>query len=171
VRGHRRRPHEVWLATYIFHDDGGGRAVAEALRGAARGVAVHVVVDGFGSMATLPAAPVADGSGVEARGLPPARPLVAWLQPGQLRRLHQKLCVVDQDVAFVGGINIIDDRNDMNHGWSTQPRLDFAVEVRGPLVGTCRPRRARCGRAPTWATWRDEVRRWPAAGAVEAHGA
>jgi uncharacterized membrane protein YedE/YeeE len=27
-----------------------------------------------------------------------------WLQPGQLRRLHQKLCVVDGEVAFVGGI-------------------------------------------------------------------
>ena len=35
-----------------------------------------------------------------------------WLQPGQLRRLHQKLCVVDGEQGFVGGINLIDDRAD-----------------------------------------------------------
>ena len=45
----------VWLATYIFHDDEAGRAMADALRAAAlRGVSVHVLVDGFGSLATLP---------------------------------------------------------------------------------------------------------------------
>ena len=45
---------QVWLATYIFHDDSAARTVADALnRAAARGVAVHVVVDGFGSIATI----------------------------------------------------------------------------------------------------------------------
>ena len=57
-----------------------------------------------------------------------------WFQPGQLRRLHQKLCVVDGDVAFVGGINVIDDRFDLHHGESELPRLDFAVQLRGGLV-------------------------------------
>jgi cardiolipin synthase len=37
-------------------------------------------------------------------------------------------------VAFVGGINILDDRNDLRHGRSSAPRLDFAVELRGPVV-------------------------------------
>ena len=47
---------EVWLATYIFHDDAAAIRVADALKdAAARGVAVHVVVDGFGSIATLAA--------------------------------------------------------------------------------------------------------------------
>ena len=46
---------DVWLATYIFHDDPAATAVADALkRAAARGVAVHLVVDGFGSIATMP---------------------------------------------------------------------------------------------------------------------
>ena len=36
---------EVWLATYIFHDDPAATALAVALKEAAgRGVAVHVVV-------------------------------------------------------------------------------------------------------------------------------
>ncbi|MCB1966307.1 MAG: cardiolipin synthase ClsB, partial [Candidatus Accumulibacter sp.] len=40
--------HEVHLESYIFEDDGTGRAVAEAMaRAARRGVAVRVLVDGF----------------------------------------------------------------------------------------------------------------------------
>ena len=57
-----------------------------------------------------------------------------WLQPGQLRRLHQKLCVVDGERAFVGGINIIDDRVDLRHGPGELPRLDFAADLRGAVV-------------------------------------
>ena len=45
---------EVWLATYIFHDDPAATAVADALKAAAaRGVEVRVVVDGFGSITTM----------------------------------------------------------------------------------------------------------------------
>ena len=55
-----------------------------------------------------------------------------WL--GSWRRLHRKLCVVDGQVAFCGGINILDDFHDPNHGPLTAPRLDFAVRVTGPLV-------------------------------------
>jgi cardiolipin synthase len=58
-----------------------------------------------------------------------------WLQPGQLRRLHLKLCVVDAEIGFVGGINLMDDRFDLNHGVTDEPRLDFAVRVTGPVTG------------------------------------
>ena len=110
--------HEVWLATYIFHDDAAATVVADALkRAAARGVAVHVVLDGFGSIATLPRVrALFAGSAVQLEVFRPLDRWYAWLQPGQLRRLHQKLCVCDESLAFVGGINLIDDRNDMNHG-------------------------------------------------------
>jgi cardiolipin synthase len=127
---------QVWLATYIFHDDEAGRAITDALCAAARrGVAVHVLVDGFGSMATLPR--LKAWLAVEGLTLEVFRPLdrwSAWLQPVQLRRLHHKVCVVDEDLAFVGGINILDDRNDLSHGRSQRPRLDFAVELHGPVV-------------------------------------
>jgi cardiolipin synthase len=127
---------EVWLATYIFHDDPASLALADALRVASqRGVRVRVVVDGFGSKGSLPAvcAHLA-GSGVALAVFRPMDRWWRWLQPGQLRRLHQKLCSVDGEVAFVGGINIINDRLDIHHGETEAPRLDFAVEVRGPLV-------------------------------------
>lgn len=127
---------QVWLASYIFHDDEAGQAMLEALRTAARrGVEVQVLVDGFGSMASLAA--LRRGLAADGVQLDVFRPLErwsAWLQPAQLRRLHHKLCVVDDAVAFVGGINILDDRNDLSHGRSDRPRLDYAVELRGPVV-------------------------------------
>ena len=154
--------HEVWFATYIFHDDGAGRAVADALIAAARrGVAVHLVVDGFGSKATLPTvrAWLAD-SEVRLEVFRPIDRWWQWLQPQQLRRLHQKLCVVDDAVAYVGGINVIDDRNDLNHGWGDTPRLDFAVEVTGPLAPAVRhAARAMWARAHLGHGWRREAER------------
>jgi len=152
--------HEVWLATYIFHDDEASRQMAATLVEAGRrGVRVYVVVDGFGSMATLfrlrEWMPQPD---VE---LVVFRPVDRWwslLQPGQLRRLHQKLCAVDREVAFVGGINIIDDRIDLRHGVSDAPRLDFAVEVRGPVAAhVAQAARAVWSRAALGADWREEV--------------
>jgi cardiolipin synthase A/B len=152
---------EVWLATYIFHDDSAARRVADALlAAAARGVEVHVVIDGFGSMATLDKVRVwLHAERVRMEVFRPLDRWWAWLQPGQMRRLHQKLCVVDESLAFVGGINIIDDRHDLHHGWTQAPRLDFAVELSGPLAqqvhGTAR---AMWARANLGHGWREEIR-------------
>ena len=90
--------HEVWLSTYIFHDDDSSRAMAEALRDAGqRGVRVCVVVDGFGSKATL--ARLREWMATPAVELAVFRPVDRWwslLQPGQLRRSHQK-----KDATFI----------------------------------------------------------------------
>jgi cardiolipin synthase len=153
---------EVWFATYIFHDDRSARAIADALAAAARrGVLVHLVVDGFGSMPTLPTLREWLGdSGVRLEVFRPIDRWWNWLQPQQLRRLHQKLCVVDETVAFVGGINVIDDRNDLHHGWSDTPRLDFAVQVTGPLAGHVRHvARAMWARAHLGRGWQREAQR------------
>jgi cardiolipin synthase len=152
---------EVWLATYIFHDDAAANRVRDALmQAAARGVAVHVVVDGFGSKAVLgPLRSAFESAGVQLEVFRPLERWYAWLQPGQLRRLHQKLCVCDDAVAFVGGINLIDDRHDMNHGWSDAPRLDFAVQLRGPLVQpVLAATRAMWARAHLAHAWRGTLR-------------
>jgi cardiolipin synthase len=75
-----------------------------------------------------------------------------------MRRLHQKLCSVDGQVAFVGGINIIDDRLDLRHGRCELPRLDYAVEVRGPVVhGVEQTARAVWTRAWLGRDFRDEL--------------
>ncbi len=151
---------EVWLATYIFHDDEASQAMAEALRAAARrGIAVHVLADGFGSRGAL--SRLREWFATDGLSFDVFRPLqrwTAWFQPAQLRRLHHKLCVVDDAVAFVGGINIIDDRNDVTHGRSGQPRLDFAVELRGPVVRQVRHLVQALGmRVRLGHDWRSEV--------------
>jgi cardiolipin synthase A/B len=127
---------EVILATYIYSNEGLVQQVTKALVEAAkRGVKVHVVVDGFGArtdVAGLRA--VLQGAGVKLSVFRPIRRWWDWLQTRQLRRLHQKICTVDGLVAFVGGINLIDDRFDQVHGWTKTPRLDFAVQLHGPEV-------------------------------------
>lgn len=153
---------EVWLATYIFHDDAASRRVADALVAAARrGVLVHAVVDGFGCKATLHTVRgwLAD-SGVRLEVFRPMDRWWQWFQPQQLRRLHHKLCVVDEQMAFVGGINIIDDRNDLNHGPTDTPRLDFAVAISGPLAAPVRhAARAMWARAHLGHRWRREAQK------------
>ena len=124
---------EIWLETYIFADDDTGRGVADALIGASRrGVDVRVLVDGWGARHYLThalAQRLIDG-GVDLLKYRPE--VMPWhFRSHRLRRLHRKLCHVDGRVAFVGGINVIDDMNTPGH---TPPRVDFAVCVRGPLV-------------------------------------
>ncbi len=150
----------VWMASYIFHDDDCAQAMARAcVQAASRGVAVHVVIDGFGSNRSLEAVKLwMAGSAVKLVIYRPLDRWYSWLQPGQLRRLHQKLCSVDSDVAFVGGINIIDDRRDVNVGATDEPRLDFAVELRGPVVRDIEATaQALWTRASLGADWRDEL--------------
>jgi cardiolipin synthase len=53
----------------------------------------------------------------------------------RLRRMHRKVAVVDREIAFVGGINIIDD---VETTADLPPRYDFAVAVEGPLVEVIR---------------------------------
>jgi cardiolipin synthase len=126
---------EIWLETYIFDFTGASLHVAEALvRAAGRGVAVRVVVDGFGTPEIPPAWRARfEQAGIGWEVYAPVRRLgVLW--PGSWRRLHRKLCVVDAEVAFCGGINLLDDWHDPNYGPLESPRLDFAVQLRGPVV-------------------------------------
>ena len=123
---------EIFLESYIFADDAVGHAVADALcRAAARGVQVNVTVDGFGARNFKnDFLPRLTAAGVRAMLY---RPEVGHfkLRRHRLRRLHRKLVVIDGRIAFVGGINIIDDDNapaDM------RPRFDYAVAVEGPVL-------------------------------------
>jgi cardiolipin synthase len=128
--------HEIYLETYIFADDAAGRRVARALAEAAgQGVRTHVVVDGMtvdrymGALhERLLAADVS---------LAIYRPDISpWdFSERRLRRLHRKIAVIDARVAFIGGINIIDD---MHTPGQTPPRYDYAVRVEGPLVAAIR---------------------------------
>jgi cardiolipin synthase len=126
---------EIFLECYIFAADISGLRVAEALSAAAaRGVEVHVLVDGWGAKNFLSPYLIDKlrGGGVQ---FAKYRPEVApWqFRTRRLRRLHRKLVCIDGTIAFVGGINIIDDMNTPGH---VPPRIDFAVRVEGPVVAS-----------------------------------
>ena len=123
---------EIFLESYIYADDEIGHEVTGALcRAAARGVMVNVIVDGFGgrNFATdfLPRLLSANVRAML------YRPEVGrfHLRRHRLRRLHRKLVVIDARLAFVGGINIVDDNNAPE---DMRPRYDYAVLVEGPVL-------------------------------------
>ena len=123
---------EVHLETYIFNVDPTAEAVRDALmRAAQRGVQVRLLIDGVGSR-DFPAGWM---GALQARSVSVLvyRPLVNnWRSnPLNLRRLHRKLAVIDARIAFIGGMNLVDD---FEPPGLDAPRLDFSVEVRGPLL-------------------------------------
>lgn len=125
---------EIHIETYIFEYDSVGQAMVDLLiRAARRGVRVHLLMDGFGSK-LFPKDVYKEmlRAGVRALFFRPETSLFR-VRRGRLRRLHRKVAVVDGEVAFVGGINVI---ADMEEPGLTAPRFDFAVEIRGPLVDT-----------------------------------
>lgn len=127
--------HRIHFETYIFDFTGSGADVAQALmRAASRGVRTCVAVDGLGT-GRIPVewARRFAQAGVQWRVYSPVNAL-ALLLPTRWRRLHRKLCVVDAQIAFCGGINVLDDWHDPSWGTLEAPRLDFAVRITGPLV-------------------------------------
>ncbi len=157
LRAIDRAAQEIHLQTYIFETDGLGLAVGEALkRAAARGVSVCLLLDGFGCK-EISRTFLRDlqSGGVEVLFY---RPMVSsWrLSRVQLHRLHRKIAVIDGSIAFVGGINIIDDMNTPDH---TPPRVDYAVSVEGPLLRAIHASARKLWRRVAWAALRRYVPR------------
>ncbi|TAG06201.1 MAG: cardiolipin synthase ClsB [Betaproteobacteria bacterium] len=128
----------VRFETYIFADDETGRAVTAAMIAAVtRGVEVRLVIDGFGCKDHIGSLQnTLQLAGVDVAVFRPERNPFAF-RKSRLRRMHRKLVVVDDRVAFVGGINVIDDlnmppveANEKPYG----PRFDFAVRIEGALI-------------------------------------
>jgi cardiolipin synthase len=126
----------IEIETYIFADDNIGHRVADALAAAgSRGVEVRLLIDGFGGGEH--ARRLVDELGVHGVQVRIYRPERWWrLERKLLRRLHRKFAVFDERLAYVGGINIIDDHNVPAHvRGQIGPRFDFAVACEGPIVG------------------------------------
>lgn len=148
--------HSVYLETYIYAADASGHMVAEALRrAAARGVAVRLLLDGFGS-AELPQHWL-DGfraAGVEVQWFRRAVSPFTMQRSRRRRlyRMHRKLAAIDGEIAFVGGINIVDDIPP--HGGFSDPRLDYAVRIQGALAGEVHATMRHLWDTVSWATLR-----------------
>lgn len=122
----------VLLETFIWFDDGVGRKLHDAvLRAAQRGVHIEVLLDGYGSpdlndnfVGELTSA------GVVFRYYDPRPPLFG-MRTNVFRRMHRKIVVVDDQVAFVGGINYSDEHMS---DYGPEAKQDYAVQVEGPVV-------------------------------------
>lgn len=125
----------VWVETYILQASNDVLQVLEALeRAAQRGLDVRLLVDAVGTPKPDPFwVQRLEQAGVHVQVFRPMGRL-GLLIPSRWRRLHRKLCLVDGGVGFCGGINLIDDLDDVALGRLEQPRLDFALQVQGPLL-------------------------------------
>jgi cardiolipin synthase len=122
-----RAKKRVHLEVYAFAPLGvGARFVAALVQAAGRGVAVQVLLDGWGSARggrAVAAALRAGGCDVRIYN----RLLSLFI--GHFGRNHRKILLVDDEVAFLGGINIGDENVAARGrpGWA-----DLALEIRGP---------------------------------------
>jgi cardiolipin synthase len=148
---------EVFLETYIYADDETGSLITDALaRAASRGVATHLLIDGFGARDFSPRfrGILADAGAQVLVFRPRVSPWPFWKQRSRLRRMHRKLASIDGAVAFVGGINVVDDFDTPD---PSPPQYDYAVKIEGPLVARVRAEAARLWTRVSWATL---GRRW-----------
>jgi cardiolipin synthase A/B len=122
---------EVHLQTYLLAYDKTGQEITNALiQAAERKVAVHVLLDSYGS-GDIPTTIIAQlrQKGIQVRFFSP------WHSKKLIyvgRRLHHKVIVVDGMHALVGGINISDKYRGSE---AALPWLDYAVYIEDDTIG------------------------------------
>ncbi|SFI17972.1 cardiolipin synthase ClsB [Nitrosomonas sp. Nm34] len=146
---------EIHLQTYIFKYDLTGISIASALKRAAlRGVAVHLLIDGFGSL-SFPQKAIDNLIAAGVQVMHYRKEVFSFrFRRHRLRRMHRKLVVIDARIAFVGGINII---NDYQKPGEPIPRFDYAVKIEGPLLATIHSSARRLWMLVAWAHFK---KRW-----------
>ncbi len=118
---------EIHFQFYILEEDETGNKIIDALiRAAKSGIAVHVVLDSYGS------SKLSDEcierfteSGIQFKWF---RPIFTFNNLEFGRRMHHKIVVIDEKIALTTGVNIANRYNDINNipAW-----LDFALIVEG----------------------------------------
>ncbi|HEV7625417.1 MAG TPA: phospholipase D-like domain-containing protein [Streptomyces sp.] len=127
----RAAEHTVDMMTFVYWRGDIARQFAEALADRARrGVRVRLLLDGFGSrLIEKDLLKMMEQAGADVAWF--RKPL--WLSPfKQNHRCHRKVLVVDEQVAFTGGVGIAEE-------WCGDARnarewRDTHVEVHGPAV-------------------------------------
>lgn len=129
IAGARR---SIVLETYILEDDRTGLRFIDALiERAVAGVTVRLIYDSVGTIG-FDARQVQRMAAAGVQQLE-YHPIAPWRARFNLsRRNHRKVLVVDDEVAFTGGLNLSDDYAavaDGGKGWH-----DVHCELRGPVV-------------------------------------
>jgi cardiolipin synthase len=128
--------HRVHLESYIFRADQTGQRFLAALAERARaGVEVRLLFDGVGSLG-LPPAALAElrAAGGDAVAFNPLGRI--WPRWAPRRRDHRKILIVDDEVGFMGGLNIGDEyySGAPIGGGQRIPWRDAHLSIRGPAV-------------------------------------
>jgi cardiolipin synthase len=122
----------VALSSYIFRADAAGNEFIAALTGAhRRGVAVRVLIDGYGGGYVRSDAYRA----LRRAGVPAARflhSMLPWRMPFLNLRTHRKLLAIDGTVAFAGGLNIGEEN--LARSRPRYPVHDTHFRFEGPIV-------------------------------------
>ena len=129
----------VDMEFYIWNAGGTADEVAAALeRAAARGVRVRLLLDALGSKAFLksPWRGRLRAAGVD---LLAALSVKAWKIPFQRidLRLHRKIVVVDERIAYTGSMYLVDPRF-FKQGAGVGEWVDAMARAEGPIVGALR---------------------------------
>ncbi len=132
----RQAKQEILLETFIVEEDKIGLELQRELIAAAkRGVTINMTVDGYGSWHLSDEYTNSlTKAGVKLHVFDP-QPRIIGFRLNMFRRLHRKIIVIDQQLAFIGGINFCFDHVIISGPKSKQ---DYAVEVRGPVVADIR---------------------------------
>jgi len=129
----RNAQHSIAMRTYIFDNDDYALAFADLLRGRAEdGLDVKVLLDGTGYVSAL-----AQPAFEQPERYTPPLSMRMYLQSGGAVKVrvianpffvgdHTKTTVIDEEVAFLGGMNVA---REYRYEWH-----DMMVEVRGPIV-------------------------------------
>jgi cardiolipin synthase len=140
VRDIRAARTRVWLETYIFNDDAAGLAIAAALRErASAGVQLRVLYDAIGSKATSGAffRPL-EQAGVQLHAFHSVWEALWKFSFLRIlnRRNHRKLLVLDDTIAYFGGMNVVDTTLGLVAGPEALPTSagwrDVHVRLTGP---------------------------------------
>ena len=166
IRNAKRR---VWVESYIVADDAGGRAIVEALAERAKaGLDVRLMYDAVGSLG-IPAALFAplQAAGGKVHVFHSFWESLRRFSLFQIfnRRNHRKLLIVDDAIAFFGGMNIVDQSAVVNVDDVKKMHLPRSAGWRDVHLRMVGPRQAEVAAGMEW-LWKrahhERVRRRPA---------
>ncbi|SUH38572.1 phospholipase [Salmonella enterica subsp. enterica] len=123
---------KIILETFIlFEDEVGKKLHAALLKAAQRGVKAEVLLRRLRlSRSQRRVCRELTSAGVIFRYYDP-RPRLLGLRTNIFRRMHRKIVVIDDRIAFVGGINYSAEHMS---DYGPQAKQDYAVRVEGPVV-------------------------------------
>ena len=117
---------QIWLETYQIQDDNIGNLIGKALSNASKkGVEVILIYDSLGSANLLSKKFIykLKKSGVKVISF---NPIIIW------NRNHKKILLIDQKLAFCGGLNITNEYAGLKLG--TNKFRDTLIKIKGPII-------------------------------------